>query len=33
LKHEHPRMTSFSAASFSTLRSSFRYLRSLYIIS
>ena len=32
-KHEHPRMTSFSEASFSTLRSSFRYLRSLYIIS
>ena len=33
LKHEHPRMSSFSVASFSTLHSSFRYLRSLYIIS
>ena len=29
----HPRMTFFSAASFSALHSSFRYLRSLYIIS
>ena len=29
----HPRMAFFSAASFSALHSSFRYLRSLYIIS
>ncbi len=32
-KHEHPRMAFISAASFSALHSSFRYLRSLYIIS
>ena len=31
--HEHPRMAFISAASFSALHSSFRYLRSLYIIS
>ena len=31
--HEHPRMAFISAASFSALHSSFRYLRSLYSIS
>ncbi len=31
--HGHPRMASFSVVFFSVLHSSFRYLRSLYIIS